>query len=224
MSDKNPLNIIRRTLVVTMSLFMTISVFGYLQYSKEGSRIYPPDTNFTSKKEISKGEVLSRMKEKVAVAKEYVDVKGFDVSYCFLVDMRIPSGKNRFFVYNLLKDSLEAAGLVTHGKGSEKGSEDLFFSNRPNSLCTSLGRYKMGESYTGSFGLSYKLYGLDKTNDKALERAVVLHSYFGVPDKEVYPNQLSFSEGCPAVSPEFFAQLKAYMDESQEPILLWIYY
>ncbi|MBL7702487.1 MAG: murein L,D-transpeptidase catalytic domain family protein [Ferruginibacter sp.] len=164
------------------------------------------------------------MKDKASDAKDFVDRHGFDVSYCFLVDMRIPSGKNRFFVYNLLKDSLEATGLVTHGKGSENESGDLVFSNMPNSNCTSLGKYKIGNSYNGNFGLSYKLMGLDKTNSRALDRAVVLHSYMGVPNSEVYPSSITLSEGCPAVSPAFFAQLKGYMDESQEPILLWIYY
>jgi hypothetical protein len=121
-------------------------------------------------------------------------------------------------------DSLEAAGLVTHGKGSESETGSLIFSNAPNSNCTSLGKYKIGSSYNGNFGLSYKLMGLDKTNSRALDRAVVLHSYLGVPKEEVYPASICLSEGCPAVSPAFFTQLKAYMDESQEPILLWIYY
>ena len=88
---------------------------------------------------------MSRLKEKASLAKDYVDENGFDVSYCFMVDMRLPSGKNRFFVYNLLKDSLEVAGLVAHGKGSETES-GLIFSNTPKSNCTSLGKYKIAVS------------------------------------------------------------------------------
>jgi hypothetical protein len=224
MPFKNPINIVRKTLVLAAGLLVTISIFGYFMINSESSGFHAANTNFNENRLISNSEVMSRLKEKASLAQDYVDRNGFDVSYCFLIDMRLPSGKNRFFVYNLLKDSLEAAGLVTHGKGSESQSGELIFSNIPNSKCTSLGKYKIGSPYNGSFGLSYKLMGLDKTNSRALDRSVVLHSYYGVPNTEVYPAPISLSEGCPAVSSAFFAQIKAYMDESQEPILLWIYY
>jgi len=220
---KNHIHIVKRTLVLVLGLFLAVSVCGYISGYKSDF-FSEPKVKVSEERLLSSSEVMSRLKEKAGLAKDYVDENGFDISYCFMIDMRLPSGKNRFFVYNLLKDSLEAAGLVTHGKGSESQTGDLIFSNAPNSNCTSLGKYKIGSSYNGNFGLSYKLLGLDKTNSRALDRAVVLHSYLGVPKEEVYPAPICLSEGCPAVSPAFFAQLKAYMDESQEPILLWIYY
>lgn len=220
----NFINTGRKTLVLGAGLIVAIFLFGFFGAINEGGTFHKPDNSNSDKRIISNTEVISRMKEKASLARDYVDHNGYDVSYCFLLDMRIPSGKNRFFVYNLLKDSLEAAGLVTHGKGSENESGELVFSNIPNSNCTSLGKYKIGNSYNGNFGLSYKLFGLEKTNSRALDRAVVLHSYMGVPNNEVYPSSITLSEGCPAVSPAFFTQLKGYMDESQEPILLWIYY
>lgn len=224
MLHKNNINIVKRTSVLAAGLLITISVFGYFTAGINGGFSYDPGNISTDNRLISNSEVMGRLKEKASIAKNYVDENGFDVSYCFMIDMRLPSGKNRFFVYNLLKDSLEATGLVTHGKGSQSESGSLVFSNMPNSNCTSLGKYKIGTSYNGNFGLSYKLMGLDKTNSRALDRAVVLHSYFGVPKDEVYPSAICLSEGCPAVSPAFFTQLKGYMDESQEPILMWIYY
>jgi hypothetical protein len=223
MLHKNHINIVRKAMVVATGLFLTISVCGYIGGFKSDF-FSEPKANGADNRLISNSEVIGRLKERASLAKNYVDENGFDVSYCFMIDMRLPSGKNRFFVYNLLKDSLEAAGLVTHGKGSQSESGSLIFSNAPNSNCTSLGKYKIGGSYNGNFGLSYKLMGLDKTNSRALDRAVVLHSYLGVPKEEVYPASICLSEGCPAVSPAFFTQLKGYMDESQEPILLWIYY
>lgn len=224
MPYKNRIHIVQKTFLLAAGLLLTISVFGYFLGNNRAFRFNNIGSNFTDNHVISNTEVMSRLKEKALLAKNYVDDNGFDVSYCFMIDMRLPSGKNRFFVYNLLKDSLEAAGLVTHGKGSESESGNLVFSNIPNSNCTSLGKYKIGNSYNGNFGLSYKLKGLDKTNSRALDRAVVLHSYCGVPNTEVYPALICVSEGCPMVSTVFFTQLKAYMDESQEPILLWIYY
>ena len=223
MPHTNRINIVRKTIVLATGLFLTISVCGYIAGFKSNFFSEPKATVAVDRL-ISNSEVMSRLKEKASLAKDYVDENGFDVSYCFMIDMRLPSGKNRFFVYNLLKDSLEATGLVTHGKGSESESGTLVFSNAANSNCTSLGKYKIGSSYKGNFGLSYKLMGLDKTNSRAMGRAVVLHSYLGVPNEEVYPAAICLSEGCPAVSAPFFAQLKGYMDESQEPILLWIYY
>ena len=224
MPYKNRIHIVQKTFLLAAGLLLTISVFGYFLGNNRAFRFNNIGSNFTDNHVISNTEVMSRLKEKALLAKNYVDDNGFDVSYCFMIDMRLPSGKNRFFVYNLLKDSLEAAGLVTHGKGSESESGNLVFSNIPNSNCTSLGKYKIGNAYNGNFGLSYKLKGLDKTNSRALDRAVVLHSYCGVPNTEVYPAPICVSEGCPMVSTAFFTQLKAYMDESQEPILLWIYY
>ena len=138
--------------------------------------------------------------------------------------MKIPSGKKRFFVYNIEKDSVETAGLVTHGSGSDKETDELYFSNIPNSNCTSLGRYKIGGSYNGKFGSAFKLYGLDKTNSKAFERFVVLHAHSCVPEGEVDPLPICESWGCPTVSPTFLTALKKYIDKADKAIILWIYY
>lgn len=223
MYHKKGIYILQKTFVLAAGVLLSVSVFGYFFGNHRNSGFIDTSSILTENRVMTGSEAMNRLKEKALFAKDYVDEHGFDVSYCFMVDMRLPSGKNRFFVYNLLKDSLEAAGLVSHGKGSESGS-GLIFSNTPNSNCTSLGKYKIGSSYNGNFGLSYKLKGLDKTNSRASDRAVVLHSYYGVPNIEVYPAPIALSEGCPMVSTAFLAQLKTYMDESQEPILLWIYY
>lgn len=225
MLTKSSINILRKNLLLAVGLFLTMSTFGFYWRTPHFS-FYPGISAFilTEKKEISKFELMNRLKQKAEQAKDYVSNKGFNETYCFLIDMRLPSGKNRFFIYNLQGDSVEIAGLVAHGKGSEKGTDALTFSNTPNSLCTSLGKYKLGRSYNGSFGLSYKLYGMEKTNSKAFDRNVVLHSYNGVPRNEVYPAPICVSEGCPTISPDFLAQVKTYMEASKAPIMLWIYY
>ena len=167
---------------------------------------------------------VGRLKHQAATIKRYARANHFNTEYCFLVDMSIPSGKKRFFVYNMKKDSVENLSLVAHGWGSvTPDSDQLQFSNTPNSCQTSLGKYKIGYSYTGTFGLAYKLYGLDKTNSKAFERAIVLHSLTHVPDSETYPDDICNSAGCPMVSPSFLAVLSRYIRSSQKPVLLWIY-
>jgi hypothetical protein len=224
MSTINCIRILRKATVLVISLLLTVSGFSFWNNPIFGSRLASNMLSLHAGKGIDRIETIIRLNEKASQAKHYVNEQGYNTEYCFFIDMRIPSGKNRFFVYNLKEDLIETAGLVTHGKGSDNGSDALIFSNEPNSYCTSLGKYKMGSSYSGSFGLSYKLYGLDKTNSKAFGRSVVLHSFCGVPNKEVYPAAICKSEGCPTVSPAFITQLKVYLDNSDKPILLWIYY
>jgi hypothetical protein len=205
-------------------LFLTISAFGYFFWYKPTFNSHYKTVVFAANKANDKKESYLRIKQKALLAKDYITEHGFDEEHCFLLDMRIPSGKNRLFVYNLDKDSVEMAGLVTHGSGSGNGTGELVFSNTPNSYCTSLGKYKVGKSYYGNFGLAYKLYGLDKSNSKAFDRFVVLHAHDCVPDNEVAPFTICESQGCPTVSPAFLNQLKTYLDKSEAPILLWIYY
>ena len=167
----------------------------------------------------------NRLKPQAASIKEYVKANNFCSEYVFLVDMSIPSGKNRFFVYNLKEDSLVCSSLVSHGFGSTiKTSEDqLVFSNNDYSFKTSLGKYKIGTSYNGNYGLAYKLFGLDSTNSKAYQRAIVLHSDVHVPTKETYPYKIFQSAGCPTVAPSFLPVLGNFIKASPKPILLWIY-
>lgn len=149
--------------------------------------------------------------------------KSYNQEVVFLIDMRIPSGNYRFFVHDLKHDSIQHRALVAHGSGSVVSDDSLVFSNTPNSYQTSLGKYKIGASYTGSFGKSYKLHGLDATNNKAFERYVVLHPYGCVPDEEQdYP--ICESLGCPMVSHQFMETLYTIIDRSSRPILMIIYY
>ena len=167
---------------------------------------------------------LARVRSQAASLAIYAKEHNYNSDYCFLVDMSIPSGKNRMFIYNLKKDSIEASMLVAHGYGSARpGGEELEFSNTINSGMTSLGKYSIGKSYYGSFGLSYKLHGLDNTNSNAFVRTIVLHSYSQMPDIEVFPRRSPLSAGCPMVSQLSFALLNTYIKNSAKPILLWIY-
>ena len=216
----------RKTLVLASALFLTASAFGYLFWYKpvlpQASKSPVPTT--VSKKNKDEKENMLRLGKKVLLARDYIAAHDFNTELCFLIDMRIPSGKNRFFVYNLQTDSVETAGLVTHGSGVSNSSNIPNFSNTPNSNCTSLGKYRIGKLYRGKFGLAYKLYGLDNTNSKAFDRFVVLHSHACVPNDEVAPEVICESWGCPTVAPAFLTQLQSYIDVSSKPILLWIYY
>ncbi|MBS1510686.1 MAG: murein L,D-transpeptidase catalytic domain family protein [Bacteroidetes bacterium] len=202
-------------------LFTSIAALAYLIWYKPNTKPAVAKPKTVTKKEDNKA-LLLRLKQQADVILTYAKAHQYNTTYCFLVDMKVESGKKRFFVYNLQKDSVETSGLVTHGGG--RTGNDIQFSNTPNSLCTSLGKYKIGGSYTGRFGLAFKLYGLDATNSKAYERAVVLHSHSCVPNDETAPYPICTSWGCPTVAPAFLTSLKTYLDNAGEPVLLDIYY
>jgi len=226
MPNKIFMKIARRSLVLASGLLLAASAFGYFFWYKPAThRPAKNKANVASvKKHIGRTETILRLNKKALSAKEYVAANHFNSEHCFLIDMRLPSGENRFFVYNLRTDSVENAGLVTHGSGVNNNSDTPTFSNIPNSNCTSLGKYKIGKPYQGKFGLAYKLYGLENSNSKAFERFVVLHSHACVPDEEVAPQLICESWGCPTVAPAFLTKLQRYIDVSSKPVLLWIYY
>ncbi|PIF70246.1 murein L,D-transpeptidase catalytic domain-containing protein [Flavobacterium sp. 2] len=142
----------------------------------------------------------------------------------FLIDMKIPSGKNRFFVYDLKTNKIIDQGLVAHGSGSETTTKGkLKFSNVPNSLSTSLGRYSIGNSYVGKFGKAYRLHGLDSTNSNAFKRDIVFHYYYDVPYKEK-DGYICNSFGCPMVNKKYFERMAEIIDNSESDILMSIYY
>lgn len=182
--------------------------------------------NVTNKKEILSEVELLRLTEHVSDIKSFTaSNRNYSNKIAFLVDMKIKSGKNRFFVYDLENNRIIDQGLVAHGSGSEtriKG-DILQFSNEPNSNCTSLGRYSIEKSYKGVFGKAFRLSGLDQTNSNALKRAIVLHCYKEVPDeeKEYY---IINSHGCPMVSEVFFKRLEKIIDSSDSKIMLSVYY
>lgn len=158
---------------------------------------------------------------KLSAAKKFLDSnKSYNQDIVFLINMKVASGKNRFFVVDIKNKKILDKGLVAHGYGKD-GS--VKFSNESGSEMSSLGMYKIGESYTGKFGKSYKLFGLDKTNSNAYSRAVVLHKHDEVPYAET-ENEIIRSQGCPMVNNIFYARLEKILDTSKKPILLEIYY
>lgn len=165
---------------------------------------------------------FEKMKLKAKEARSFILRKNYNTDICFLIDMSLHSGQNRFFVYDLEKDTIKNSGLVTHGRCNQYWLQERKYGNTVGCGCTSLGKYKIGYSYNGRFGLAFKLHGLDSTNNKAFERFVVLHAHECVPETEV-KDEICQSDGCPTVSPNFLQYLKPVINESKKPVLLWIY-
>src|SRR5450631_3108388 len=81
---------------------------------------------------VDAGESM-RLAQKALALKEILADGGFNPGVVFLVDMQLPSGRNRFFVYDLTKDSILQAGLVAHGCGKSVFSFSPVFSNADGS-------------------------------------------------------------------------------------------
>ena len=166
---------------------------------------------------------LSKLESRAKAIRMYAEKKGYSTRYCFLLDMSLQSGLKRFFVYDMTKNIVVSSGLVAHGSCDAMFLKEAKFSNASGSGCTSTGLYKVGHSYYGQYGKAYKLHGLQKSNCNAFRRAVVLHGYSCVPDKESYPKPICNSSGCPMVSLAFLKKLSIIVDKSDKPILLWVY-
>ena len=208
---------------IAFSILIPTAVFATFSYFLW----YKPKFNLRSDSHVPGIEKslgrFERLQMKADSLKKFARQKKYNEEICFLADMSIPSGKNRFFVYNIPKDSLILEGLVAHGSCDNGFQSDPTFSNTINSGCSCTGKFKIGSKYTGRFGLAYKLHGLDSSNSNAFSRTIVLHSYECVPELETYPVPICNSRGCPMVSPGFIEQLKPIIQQSSKPILLWIY-
>lgn len=164
-----------------------------------------------------------------AEALNFCKEKGFCEDYYFLVDMSIHSGRNRFFVYSFKDTIVTDKNIVTHGS-CDKFEDNPYkyqtakFSNTPDSHCSSKGKYRIGNRDYSSWGINVKywLHGLEETNNNAVDRVVVLHSWDAVSNREIYPQYSPLSWGCPAVSDKFMKKLDEKLKQTAKPVLLWI--
>lgn len=164
-------------------------------------------------------------KSKVLEIKSYLNGREhYNQELAIFINFKIHSGQYRYFVYDLKHDKVLQRAIVSHGSGSVVPNSDVLrFSNIEGSYQSSLGKYEIFGSYTGKFGKSYRLKGLDSTNSNALQRAIVLHSYECVPDRESRaPACLSL--GCPMLSRKAFDQTSRYIDQSERPVILYAFY
>jgi hypothetical protein len=117
-----------------------------------------------------------------------------------IIDYSLSSREKRLWVLDVRRGAVLAHELVAHGRNT---GDDLAerFSNRPGSLQSSLGAFLTGGTYSGKHGLSLRLRGLQKVNDRAEARAIVVHGADYVNDdigRQL--GRLGRSQGCPALS------------------------
>jgi L,D-transpeptidase catalytic domain len=154
--------------------------------------------------------------------KKYAVDNSFDTTYAFLANMGQLTNSKRLYLIDLSSMKIINKGLVSHGRGKGSSIYVKQYSNALGSNCTSLGKYKIMSPYTGNYGYSYRMVGLEQSNNNALRRNIVLHSMSCIPDKENYA-PACVTEGCPAVSPQFLSSIDPIIKSRKAPMLLWIF-
>jgi hypothetical protein len=145
-----------------------------------------------------------------------------DPSTLTIIDYSLPSTARRLWVFDMATWTLLHEELVSHGQGSG-GNMATSFSNQPESHQSSLGLFVTGETYVGKNGYSLRLDGLEAGfNDRARERAIVMHGAPYVSDEFVEANgRLGRSWGCPAVRSD---QAQPMLDRVKGGGLVFAYY
>ena len=115
-----------------------------------------------------------------------------------IADFSRASRDPRFYILDL-RSGFTTEHLVAHGRGSDPAHSGWleYFSNQVGSEATSEGAYLTGGAYTGKYGWSMCLTGLDHTNYNAEARAIVVHSArYAEPSMIAHFGKLGRSEGC----------------------------
>jgi hypothetical protein len=123
-----------------------------------------------------------------------------------IADFSRPSWEPRLHFANLEAGTVRSF-LLAHGKGSDLEHTGWLqtFSSQYGSLATSRGAYLTCEWYTGKYGTSIRLVGLDPDNATALQRMIVMHSAWYVDAAMIDKwGKIGRSDGCFAMSPTDF--------------------
>lgn len=116
-----------------------------------------------------------------------------------VVDFSQPSSQKRMYIIDVKNFKLLMNTYVAHGKNSGLQFAEKF-SNKVESLQSSLGFYVTTKTYFGKHGLSLRLSGKDKGfNDNAEKRAVVVHGAPYIGESRADAAYMGRSFGCPAV-------------------------
>ena len=151
--------------------------------------------------------------------------ENYNTDYVIIVDYSIHSGLERGFIID--KDhKLIKAFLLAHGSGSgTQNGKPIRFSNVDGSFASSLGLAVLDRRDYSSWGIKVKywLKGLEESNSNLKSRVVVLHSWEGIPDENIYPREIVESQGCPTVSNNTMREIDALVKQQQNKKILILF-
>ena len=136
----------------------------------------------------------------------------------YLVDFQRFSGEERLYEVDLLRG--EVTPLRTcHGRGSDPAHSGYAreFSNEPDSHMSSVGAFATaGASHGAQQGPNVLLDGLEYSNDRARDRAIIIHGAdYADPDFLAREGKLGRSYGCFSVSHADLPGLRERMGEGR---------
>ena len=130
-----------------------------------------------------------------------------------IADFGLHSAQRRFHFVDLVNERVDSYH-VTHGTGSDAEHDGWLkrYSNIEGSEATCRGAFLTRSWYTGRFGTSIRLDGLDPTNDMAMPRAIVMHqANYARPEHIARWGKLGRSNGCFALGPDQFDKVLLHL-------------
>ena len=120
------MHVFRKTgLIVTITTLVFLVSLYFFWYRPKFSTAKPEISLSTL---TSTSAALARIEARTETIKSFTHQYKYNEEICFLIDMSIVSGKKRFFVFDLQKDSIVLAGLVAHGRCNSGFKSDPSFS------------------------------------------------------------------------------------------------
>lgn len=166
------------------------------------------------------------IEERAEAAKNLAHSMGLNEKYCLLVDYSIPSGTPRMFVWSFDEGRVIASTYVMHGPGMGSTDETPVFSNKPNSRCSSLGRFAVTHEHGKRNKTGYYIRGLDFDNQTAKSRALMIHRAAWVDAncwRKYIPINGKCCLGCLTTSSRGMAYIGSLVEQEEKEILLWNY-
>jgi len=185
-----------KKLVAAASTITTVAVSNSTVSTVETAATSLYDSLELDKLGMSKPALLYAFRGQQKLAEEGMVSNPDILTVC---DFSQPSTQKRMYIIDVKNYKVLLNTYVAHGKNSGLEYAERF-SNRVESLQSSLGFYITKGTYFGKHGLSLKLSGQENgINNNAEERAVVIHGAQYIGEQRAKSAYMGRSFGCPAV-------------------------
>lgn len=164
----------------------------------------------------------SRVEARAAALRSYCEQEGYNTHLALFVDLSRHSGRCRFMAWDFEQNRPILSSPVSHGSGSQRSHRRSAYarlSNEDGSHLSSVGRALVAERYEGSYGIAYRLDGLESTNSNLRSRCVVLHGWSYTTTLPIFPIPTVGSFGCPVLSKSVMARVDELLRNQSRVIL-----
>jgi hypothetical protein len=134
-----------------------------------------------------------------------------------LVDFSMHAAEKRMWLFDTFAATLAFHTYTTAGQTSDPDADGWadVFSNVPQSHQSSLGLMRASEAYSGDYGKSVRLDGLEVGyNDAVRDRAIVIHPWYGSAPSYVAANPATgtaYSWGCLGIDPDIAEDVRDFL-------------